>query len=134
MRDESETTTAESTVRAYLSAMEARDLDAARALLAPGFTMTFPGTAPMSALEDLIAWSKPRYNWVKKRYDRYDSVPGGTVYCFGTLYGEWPDGTPFEGIRFIDRFEVAEGLLTRQDVWNDMGEVLRQTTAGGPQG
>jgi len=29
---------------------------------------------------------------------------------------------PFEGVRFVDRFEVAGGLLTRQDVWNDLAE------------
>ena len=39
--------------------------------------------------------------------------------CQGIL----PDGTPFEGIRFIDRFEVRQGRLSRQDVWNDIAEV-----------
>jgi len=32
------------------------------------------------------------------------------------------DGRPFEGIRFIDRFEIQDGLIVKQDVWNDMGE------------
>ncbi len=50
---------------------------------------------------------------------------GASVYCFGTLGGEWPDGTAFDGIRFIDRFELQGGLITRQDVWNDMAEVAR---------
>ena len=40
----------------------------------------------------------------------------------GTLYGEWLDGTAFAESRFIDRFEMEGGLLTRQDVWNDMAE------------
>jgi phenylpyruvate tautomerase PptA (4-oxalocrotonate tautomerase family) len=109
-------------VRAYLSAMEARDLATARTHLAPGFTMTFPGGVRMQTLEELIAWSAPRYRFVKKTYERFD-VAETTVYCFGTLHGEWPDGTAFEGIRFIDRFELAAGLIVRQDVWNDMGEV-----------
>jgi phenylpyruvate tautomerase PptA (4-oxalocrotonate tautomerase family) len=116
-------------VRGFLSAMEARDLDAARAMLAPGFAMTFPGDARMETLEELIAWSKPRYARVAKTYDRFDAAQdGGTaiVYCFGTLSGEWLDGTPFEGIRFIDRFEIRDGRLTRQDVWNDMAEVRAQ--------
>ncbi len=108
-------------VRAYLAAMEERDLPAARAHLAPGFTMTFPGGATMSTLEDLIAWSGPRYRFVTKSYEGVDAM-GGLVYCFGTLAGEWPDGTAFQGIRFIDRFELSGGLITRQDVWNDMGE------------
>ncbi|MGR3497066.1 tautomerase family protein [Citreimonas sp.] len=113
-------------VRDFLSAMEARDLDAARAMLAPGFTMTFPGDARMQTLEDLVAWSKPRYARVAKTYDRFDAAQDGAtaiVYCFGSLSGDWLDGTPFSGIRFIDRFEIEEGRLTRQDVWNDMAEV-----------
>ena len=111
-------------VHAYLAAMEARDLPAARAHLGDGFTMTFPGGITMQTLEELIAWSKPRYRFVKKTYDRFDAM-GALVYCFGTLHGEWPDGTPFSGIRFIDRFELSAGKIIRQDVWNDMGEVRK---------
>jgi hypothetical protein len=108
-------------VHDYLSAMEARDLERARGHLAPGFTMTFPGGVTMQRLEDLIAWAAPRYRFVTKTYDRFDAM-GPLVYCFGTLSGEWPDGTAFAGIRFIDRFELTGGRIARQDVWNDMGE------------
>ncbi|MBK5927718.1 nuclear transport factor 2 family protein [Rhodobaculum claviforme] len=108
-------------VRAFLAAMEARDLDAARAHLAEGFVMTFPGGVRMHTPEELVAWSRPRYRWVAKTHDGLDST-GATVWCFGTLRGEWPDGTPFAGIRFADRFEVRDGRIHRQDVWNDMGE------------
>ena len=111
-------------VRAYLDAMERRDLDAARALLAPGFAMTFPGGVRMTTLEELIAWARPRYRHVAKTYQRFDAL-GGVVYCFGTLHGAWPDGAAFSGIRFIDRFELSGGRIVRQDVWNDMGEVRR---------
>ncbi|MDO7593790.1 MAG: hypothetical protein MUQ90_00250, partial [Burkholderiaceae bacterium] len=48
------------------------------------------------------------------------------VYARGTLSGNWLDGEPFSGIRFIDRFEVVDGLLVRQDVWNDIGESLQK--------
>lgn len=116
------TESAAARVKAYLMAMEARDLSAARAMLAPGFTMTFPGGRRMSTLEELIEWARPRYRFVKKTYERFDTSDD-VVYCFGTLHGEWPDGTPFQGIRFIDRFELAGGLITRQDVWNDIAEV-----------
>mgnify|MGYP003674554529 FL=1 len=115
------------TVRAYLAAMEARDIDAAQSLLGAGFVMEFPGTAPMHSLEALIAWSKPRYRFVTKSYTGFDAMQSpedhAIVYCRGTLAGEWPDGTPFEGIRFIDRFEITSGLITRQDVWNDIAEI-----------
>lgn len=114
------------TVRDYLAAMEARDLDTAQEMLGAGFTMTFPGTDPMHSLDALIAWSKPRYRFVTKTYTGFDALQSAgehaVVYCRGTLAGEWPDGTAFEGIRFIDRFEVTAGLLTRQDVWNDIAE------------
>ena len=114
-------------VKEYLAAMEARDLESARALLAEGFVMQFPGSAPMHALDDLSAWAGPRYRFVKKTYHGFDAMqgtgPAALVYCRGTLSGEWPDGTAFEGIRFIDRFEIENGRITRQDVWNDLAEV-----------
>lgn len=119
----------EQVVRDFLAAMEARDLAAAQALLAPGFAMTFPGDVRMTTLDELIAWAKPRYRFVKKTYERFDSLagPGGAVvYCFGTLSGEWPDGTAFADIRFIDRFELADGRIVRQQVWNDIAETQRQ--------
>ena len=108
--------------------MEERDLDAAKSCLGDGFSMVFPGGKTMRNLEELIAWASPRYRWVKKTYDRFDpqiSDDGIIVYCFGTLYGQWPDGVEFEGIRFIDRFVVTDGKLAGQMVWNDLAEVAQ---------
>ncbi len=124
------------TVRAYLVAMEARDLAAAQALLAPGFTMQFPGPVTFTSLAQLIEWAKPRYRFVRKAYECFDEAPitegraaaGAVVYCYGTLAGEWPDGSAFAGIRFIDRFTVVSGRLVDQTVWNDLAEV-RQNNA-----
>ncbi|CTQ56016.1 4-oxalocrotonate tautomerase [Roseibium album] len=114
-------------VKDFLEAMEARDLKSARALLAEGLVMQFPGAAPMHALEELIEWAGPRYRFVKKTYHGFETMqdagPTALVYCRGTLSGEWPDRTPFDGIRFIDRFEIEKGRITRQDVWNDLAEV-----------
>jgi len=115
----------EALVRDFLAAMQARELDRAATFLAPGFAMHFPGTPPMHTLAELIAWSKPRYQSIGKTYDGFDTaMSGGTpvVYARGTLHGVWPDGRPFEGIRFIDRFEIENDLLTRQEVWNDLAE------------
>jgi 4-oxalocrotonate tautomerase family enzyme len=114
------------TVRAFLAAMEARDLPAAEAMLGPGFTMTFPGTAPMTRLAELIDWAKDRYRFVTKTFEAVEAFSAdgaGVVYTRGTLAGEWPDGTTFEGIRFVDRFELRDGLIVRQDVWNDIAEM-----------
>src|SRR6056297_2944660 len=110
----------------FLKALEARDLPKAQSFLAPDAAMTFPGGARFTRLDDLIAWAKPRYRFVTKTVDRIDvagSDEGPVVYCFGTLAGEWPDGTAFSGIRYIDRFLLQDGLIREQDVWNDMGEV-----------
>jgi len=112
-------------VRSFLGAMEKRDLAAAKALLADDFRMVFPGNARFAQIEELLAWAAPRYRRIAKVYDRFDTVPGmdhAVVYCFGTLEGERPDGKPFSGVRFIDRFTVKAGRLLDQQVWNDLAE------------
>jgi hypothetical protein len=113
----------ETVVRQYLEAMERRDLAAARALLAPGFRMVFPGNRRFETLEQLVESARGRYRSARKTYERFDCA-ANQVYCFGTLHGELLDGTPYSGIRFIDRFTVAGGKLVDQMVWNDMAEVL----------
>ncbi|WP_306145562.1 nuclear transport factor 2 family protein [Roseibium sp. MMSF_3412] len=117
-------------VRRFLAAMEAREVDRAESMLAAGFSMRFPGTKPMNTLAELLDWARPRYRFIRKTYDGFDAMQGpdraAIVYCRGTLSGEWPDGTPFDGIRFIDRFEIEAGRITRQDVWNDIAEVRAQ--------
>jgi ketosteroid isomerase-like protein len=114
---------AEQTVREYLALMERRDLAAAKALLAPGFHMVFPGGRRFDSLEALVEWARSRYRSAKKTYERFDAA-ADAVYCFGTLSGEWLDGKPYSGIRFIDRFTVRDGKLLDQQVWNDLGEVV----------
>ena len=66
---------------------------------------------------------------MKKRIERSDTVAGGTaeetiVYSLGTLHGEWPDGTPFEGNRYVDRYVVRHELIVQMEVWNDSAEWL----------
>lgn len=118
-------------VKSFLQAMERRDLDEAEAMLDESFIMRFPGTGPMTELTELLEWAKPRYRFVTKTYEGFDATQTDgsacVVYCRGTLSGEWPDGERFDGIRFIDRFELVGGKITRQDVWNDIAE----TRAGG---
>ena len=113
----------EDIVRGYLGAMERRDLTSAKSFLAPGFYMVFPGNKRFDSLEALVEWARSRYRSARKTCARFDCA-GSTVYCFGTLYGELLDGTPYSGIRFIDRFTVEGGKLVDQNVWNDMAEVL----------
>jgi hypothetical protein len=110
-------------VRDYLVAMETRELARAARALAPGAQITFPGGAQLNDVNAIVANSAKRYRTVKKRFERFDvcrADAGWIVYSFGTLYGEWIDGRAFAGIRYIDRFELdADGLIRRQDVWND---------------
>jgi ketosteroid isomerase-like protein len=115
-------------VRGYLDAMERRDLAAARAMLAPGFFMIFPGGRRFETIEALVEWSKTRYRRALKTYERFDvaSQPDGSVvvYCFGVLHGERNDGSPYSGVRFVDRFSVRGGKLVDQMVWNDLVEAI----------
>ena len=122
---------AASLVQDYLAAMEARDLDRARSMLAEDFWMEFPGAMRMTSLDELIAWSKPRYNRIGKIFEGYDEAFAAhetIVICHGTLHGEWPDGTAFEGIRFVDRFTIVDGRITSQKVWNDLAEIQARST------
>lgn len=112
-------------VKDFLARLEARDLAGATAHLAEGFEMVFPSGKRMRDLETLVDWSRGRYARVSKRIEGFDeSVARDTVivWCRGTLQGAWPDGTPFEGIRFCDRFELSGGRIVFQEVWNDLAE------------
>ena len=117
---------AEDIVRRFLDSLEARDLGQAETLLAPGAELHFPGAPAFASLSEVVHWAAPRYQSVRKDFAAFETcaTPTGTaVYARGTLSGTWPDGTSFDGIRFIDRFELMNGLITRQDVWNDIAEV-----------
>ncbi|MCC5862905.1 MAG: 4-oxalocrotonate tautomerase [Gammaproteobacteria bacterium] len=37
--------------------------------------------------------------------------------------GKALDVSPIDAVRFIDRFEVRDGRLVDQQVWNDLAEV-----------
>ncbi|WP_171103126.1 tautomerase family protein [Ruegeria sp. HKCCD7255] len=117
-------------VRAFLAETSDRAFESARKRLSSDFVMQFPGTAPMRDLEDLRSWAANRYRRIAKTYEGFDAMQSdgdaAIVYCRGTLSGEWTDGSAFEGIRFIDRFEIQNDLITRQDVWNDIAETRAQ--------
>ena len=119
----------------YLAAMERRDLDAVRGFVSEDAEFVFPGGARRSDLAAIVKGSSGRYRSIAKHIERCDLCEGGdgtaTVYVLGSLYGQWPGGAAFSGIRFVDRFEIAGGLIRRQEVWNDSGEA-RLAAAGAP--
>ena len=114
-------------VTAYLEASMVPDPEAAAGYMAPGIEIVFTGARSFRHPREVTAFNAGRYAWVKKRMERLDVVPGDgvtTVYSLGTLYGAWPDGTPFEGNRYVDRFTVRDGLIVTMEVWNDSAERL----------
>ena len=112
-------------VEAYLTASMIPDPDAAAAYMKPGTIITFTGGRNSTIRAGRPVSMRRRYRWVKKKMDRFDVCPGAAetvVYSIGTLYGEWIDGTPFEGNRYVDRFVVQDGFIVKMDVWNDSAE------------
>lgn len=116
---------ARTAVLAYLKAMEDRHLDEARSHIAPDVVMVFPGGRKFTSIDEIVANSGGRYVKVQKAISRSESWRLGDriiVLVTGTLYGHWKDGQAFDGIRFADRFEVEDGKIILQEVWNDAGE------------
>jgi hypothetical protein len=116
-------------VAEYLRLLMIPDPDAARRFVGPDLVIRFTGGREMRDPAECAAFNAGRYRWVKKRIERNEAVAGGTpeetvVYSLGTLHGEWPDGTPFEGNRYVDRYIVSHGRIVRMDVWNDSAEWL----------
>lgn len=121
----------------YLRILMIPDPEGVRGFVAPDLQIRFTGGRAMQAPSECAAFNAQRYAWVRKRIARTEVVSGGTaeetvVYSLGTLYGAWPDGTPFEGNRYVDRYVVRHGLITQMDVWNDSAEWLLER-AGLPQ-
>lgn len=116
-------------VNDYLRLLMIPDPVAARAFVSPELRIRFTGGRTMTDPAQCAAFNAGRYKWVKKRIERTETVSGGgpqetVVYSLGTLYGEWPDGSPFEGNRYVDRYVLSQGLITQMDVWNDSAEWL----------
>lgn len=128
-------TTAADIVNEFLRLIMLPDPVAASQYTAPDMRILFTGGRAMQRPADCTRFNASRYQWVKKRIERTETVesPPRTdgnapletvVYSLGTLYGQWPDGTAFEGNRYVDRYVVKDGLITHMDVWNDSAEWL----------
>lgn len=114
-------------VEEFLRVIMIPDPDTARSFMAPDARIVFTGGRPMADIRDCSAFNASRYRWVKKRFERTDVVAGASdeeavVYNCGTLYGEWPDGTPFAGNRYVDRYVLRHGKIVEMAVWNDSAE------------
>jgi hypothetical protein len=114
-------------VEAFLRTIMIPDPEGARAFTSPDLQIRFTGGRPMRDPSEASAFNAQRYKWVKKRFESTDVVTGASdeeaiVYNIGTLYGEWPDGTPFEGNRYVDRYVLRHNKIVQMDVWNDSAE------------
>lgn len=112
-------------VHDYLEASMVPDPERAATYMAEGVVITFTGGRVYHHPSGPSGFNAMRYAWVKKDMRQFDVAQGaeGTVvYSTGYLYGEWPDGTPFEGNRYVDRFVVKGGKIVKMDVWNDSAE------------
>jgi hypothetical protein len=123
------TPTAADVVDEFLRLVMIPDPIAARIFVSPELRIRFTGGRAMRDPSETTAFNASRYQWVKKRIERTETVAdasadGSIVYSLGTLYGNWPDGTPFEGNRYVDRYVVRDGLIVQMDVWNDSAEWL----------
>jgi hypothetical protein len=122
-----ETALAAEIVEKFLVASMVPDPVTAARYVADDLKLTFTGGRRFTHPRESTAFNAKRYKWVKKKMERTDVAPGQAetiVYNTGTLYGEWPDGTPFEGNRYVDRFVVRGGKIVQMDVWNDSAERL----------
>jgi hypothetical protein len=120
-----ETAEAAAIVESFLVASMVPDPETAARYISPELQITFTGGRKYSHPRETTAFNAGRYKWVKKQMQRTDVVAGEgetIVYNLGTLYGEWPDGTSFEGNRYVDRFVVRGGKIVQMDVWNDSAE------------
>jgi len=122
-------TRARQIVEAYLERSMVPDPEGAAAYVAPDFRITFTGGRAFTAPAETAAFNAKRYKWVKKEFLRTDgAVDAETgdihIYNTGYLYGEWPDGTPFQTNRYIDTFVVRDDKIVSTQVWNDSAEIL----------
>lgn len=111
----------------YLRVLMIPDPVAARRFVSPELQIRFTGGRDMRDPAQCAAFNASRYGWVKKRFEGSEVVAGASVeeaivYNRGTLYGVWPDGEPFEGNRYVDRYVIRHGLIVQMDVWNDSAE------------
>lgn len=127
-------------VERFLTFLGQRDLASASALLAPDFLLTVSGGHRFTKLQEFASFSKSRNGPTVKQRDRYEGFQteaSAVVYSIGRMSGAWLDGSTFEQVRYIDRFELKAGLIETMDVWSDMAEFrpgnrIRTGAADGP--
>ena len=90
-------------------------------LFADNAVITLPGATfeGPDAASEFLAHLAPRYEWAAKEFERWIETDREVV-SIGTLYGVDNDGEEFSGVRYVDVYEVEDGLVQRVDIWNDL--------------
>ncbi|NDR58490.1 nuclear transport factor 2 family protein [Aliiruegeria sabulilitoris] len=126
---EEKITAAKAIVERYLELSMVPDPEGAAEFVTEDFALIFTGGRRFASPAESAAFNAKRYKWVKKRFLRTDAALDAEtgevrVYNTGYLYGEWPDGSPFETNRYIDIFTLRDGKIVETQVWNDSAEIL----------
>jgi ketosteroid isomerase-like protein len=122
----------------YFDHIAARRLDDARAMLAPGAELVFPGGRVHSSVTSAVEDGRARYSALRQTRSQWNVcfVENGTTIAFvsGHVAGVNRHGVPFREVRFIDRITVRDGLIQRLEVWNDLDTsgVLERTASQEP--
>ena len=116
-------------IHEFIDAVHRGDSDAARRTLAPGYELVFPGPTSFSDVAAIFEWFAKRYSFARYRYDHMDVIESPQrqiVYATGRVEGTLLSGKHFEGVRYIDRFDIVNGRIARKEVWTDMADFLRR--------
>lgn len=113
--------TPKSTVEEFFARMEDERRGTVGELFADDAVITLPGATfeGPDAVAEFLAHLTPRYDWAAKEFDRWIETETEVV-SIGTLYGVDNAGEEFSDVRYVDVYEVADGLVRRVDIWNDL--------------
>ncbi|NCT96161.1 MAG: nuclear transport factor 2 family protein [Comamonadaceae bacterium] len=117
-------------IERFIRAVNNGDADAAQRCLTPDVQLVFPGPTRFQRVADFLALSGPRYQRVAYTYGAMElaqSHQGHTVvFAQGTVSGVFANGQAFDGVRYIDRFDIDNGLIASKEVWSDMADRMRR--------
>ena len=111
--------------RNFLATLARRDFAGAATLLAADFLMTVSGGHQFRSLSEFAAFSASRNGVVRKfvtDLDVSETAQGWVVYVYGSMAGQWLNGSSFDGVRYVDRFAIRDNRIVRLEVWSDMAE------------
>ena len=102
-----------------MRAIDEGDLEHANRFLSNNFEMVCSGNIKLRTLAEFVERSQNQYQTILSTNISLYGL-GAIFFCHGMFAGRWLDGSAFSDVRFIDRFDVSEGLITLHENWNDL--------------